>query len=521
MKTKKILGVVAAAMLVGAAAGCAPTSEPSTPTTDPTSNPTTSDPTTTDPSSTGPVEGGHIKEEVKITFWNTKGEPYSSVINNAIESFKQIEPNVTVENVKQSVGISGLTDVVTKGFTSNVYPDIVEGYPDAVSTYLDYEKVVELDQYINDPAIGWTAEEKADVVPAYLEEGQQYLVDGTYSLPFSKSTEILLYNKTLLNGIDLSGIDPTINEGYPLDDRYFKHMNWDEFFNKLCPALMTFNDSLPADEKLLDTTLPNYAILGYDSDDNLAITLTQQYGLPYTRLDRDNYKGEALFNTPEMVDKIEWIKDMAAKKYIMTQGGLGTYTNSLLSTNGVLFMVGSTGGLSHCVVPGIELGAAYNLSPAEGQGELKIVSQGPSICILEHTGDDSELRKQAAWLFYKHLTNYENGLAWSLNGGYSPIRYSVMNDPAYIAAMDPENAGSTDSLNHLLATVNTVIAEEDFANALFTTPAFKGSAQARTNFGGVISQAVGGVMQGQTVTRAQIEEWLEEAWNNTVLEINK
>ena len=96
-----------------------------------------------------------------------------------------------------------------------------------------------------------------------------------------------------------------------------------------------------------------------------------------------------------------------------------------------------------------------------------------------------------------------------------------MNDPAYIAAMDPENAGSTDSLNHLLATVNTVIAEEDFANALFTTPAFKGSAQARTNFGGVISQAVGGVMQGQTVTRAQIEEWLEEAWNNTVLEINK
>ena len=519
MKTKNILGVVAAALLVSAVAGCAPTTDPTSRPEGPTepTNPSVSEPGTSEP-----IEGvGHIKEPVTITFWNTKGEPYSSVINNAIESFKAIEPNITVENVKQSVKISDLQSVVTKGFTSNVYPDIVEGYPDAVSTYIDYERVVELDKYINDPVIGWTEEEKADFVPAYLEEGQQYLVDGTYSLPFSKSTEILLYNKTVLNGIDLSGIDSTINDGYPLDDRYFKHMNWDEFFDKLCPALMTYNESLPADEKILDTTLPDYAILGYDSDDNFAITLTQQYGLPYTRLDRDNYKGEALFNTPEMVDKIEWVKNMAAKKYIMTQGGLGTYTNTLLKDNGVLFIIGSTGGLSRCTNAGIELGAGYILSPAAGEGELKVISQGPSICLLEHDGPDAELRKQASWLFYKHLTNYENGLAWALNGGYSPIRYSVMNDPAYIRAMDKENAGSVDSLNHLLATVNTVIAEEDFANALYTTPAFKGSAQARTYFGGVISQAVGGVMEGQEVTRAQIEQWLAEAWNNTVLEINK
>ena len=285
---------------------------------------------------------------------------------------------------------------------------------------------------------------------------------------------------------------------------------------------MTYNEGLPADEKILDTTLPNYAILGYDSDDNLAVTLTQQYGLPYTALDRDNYKGEALFNTPAVADKIEYIKNMAAKKYIMTQGGLGTYTNSLLASNGVLFMVGSTGGLSHCVVPGYELGAAYLLSPAAGEGELKIISQGPSICLLKHEADPkAELRQQASWLFYKHLTNYENGLAWALNGGYSPIRYSVMNSAEYLTAMDPENAGATDSLQYLLATVNTIIAEEDFANAMYTTPAFKGSAAARTNFGGVVSQAVGGVMKGQEVTRAQIDQWLLEAWNNTVLAINQ
>lgn len=516
MNTKKIIGILAASVLVGTLAACGPTTNPTTaPSNDPTSENPSNEPTS------GVEAGPNITEPVEISFWNTKGAPYSEVIANAIETFKAIEPNVTVTNVKQSVDISGLPNVVTKGFTSNVYPDIVEGYPDAVSTFLDYEKVVNIDKYMNDPVIGWTAEDKADIVPAYLEEGQGYLVEGTYSLPFSKSTEVLLYNKTLLNGIDLSGIDPSINNGYPLNDAYFKHMNWEDFFGKLCPALMTYNEGLSEEDKILDTTLSEYAILGYDSDDNLAITLTQQYGLPYTALDRDNYKGQALFNTPEVADKIEFIKNAAEKKYIMTKGGLGTYTNTLLSTNGVLFIVGSTAGLGKCVVEGYEIGVGYNLQPKEG-GNTKIISQGPSICLLRHESDPkAELREKASWLFYKHLTNFENGLSWSLNGSYSPIRYSVMNSAEYLAAIDPENAGSVDSEAYLRATANAVIAEEDFANALYTTPVFKGSAEARTYFGGVVSQAVGGVMKGNTVTREQINTWLQEAWNNTVLAINK
>ena len=225
MKTNKILSILAVALLVGAASSCGPTSNPTDPSVNPSVEPSTEP--SVEPSNPDVPAGPVIDTPIEISFWNTKGAPYSDVINNAIESFKKIEPNVTVTNVKQSVGISALQDVVTKGFTSNVYPDIVEGYPDAISTYLDYEKVVELEQYINDPVIGWTAEEKADIVPAYLEEGRNYLVEGTYSLPFSKSTEILLYNKTLLNGINLSSIDPTINNGYPLNDAYFKHMTWD------------------------------------------------------------------------------------------------------------------------------------------------------------------------------------------------------------------------------------------------------------------------------------------------------
>ena len=34
----------------------------------------------------------------------------------------------------------------------------------------------------------------SDFVPAYLEEGQQYIRQGTYSLPFLKSSEVMFYN---------------------------------------------------------------------------------------------------------------------------------------------------------------------------------------------------------------------------------------------------------------------------------------------------------------------------------------
>lgn len=509
MKSKKLFGIFATVMLLASCGGATTT----TTTTGGTSQDST-DGTTSKP------EGPFIKQDVTIEFWNTKGAPYDGVINAAIESFKVVEPHVTVKNVKQSVGIGQLQGVVTKGFSTGIYPDIVEGYPDHVSTYIDYEKVVNLDTLMNDSEIGWTEDEKADYVEAYIKEGQEYIVEGTYSLPFSKSTEILLYNKTLLDGIDLSSIDPTINDGRKLNDRYFFNLTWDEFFDKLCPALMKYNESLPADEKILDTTLPDYAILGYDSDDNLSITLAQQYGLPFTSLDREVGKGEALFNTPEMVDKINWISEMASKKYIMTQGGLGTYTNSLLDKRGVLFIVSSTGGLSHCVVKGTEIGAGILPQPVKSDTTYnKVISQGPSICLLKHDGADAELRQQASWLFYKHLTNFDNGLAWALNGGYSPIRHSVLESEEYLATIDVDNAGAHDSLNHLMAVANTAITK--FQDYFYTTPAFKGSAECRTSLGGVMAKAVGAAMTNKALTRDQIATLLEEAWNQATLAINK
>jgi hypothetical protein len=45
------------------------------------------------------------------------------------------------------------------------------------------------------PTIGLSAEDKADYVTAFMDEGKKYSVAGTYSLPNCKSTELMFWNK--------------------------------------------------------------------------------------------------------------------------------------------------------------------------------------------------------------------------------------------------------------------------------------------------------------------------------------
>lgn len=501
----KFLSVLATGLLIVGMASCSPV--------DSTTN--------TDKGSTSAKTGDDpvFQEKVSISFWNTKGSPYESIINAAIESFKEIQPNISVENVKKSVGISGLESEVRTGLTTGTYPDIVEGYPDNVSTYIDLGRAVELTDYVNDSTYGWTASDKEDVIKSYLDEGSQYLDEGLYSLPFAKSSEILLYNKKLI-GVDLSGVDSTINGGKKLTKAYLESLTWEEFFGKLCPALTTYNNSLPDGSKLLDTSVNGATILGYDSDDNLAIGLTQQYGYKYTAI--TDGQPEALFNTNEVASKFYEFYEWGKKGYINTQDVFGSYTNSLVKSNAVLFLISSTGGLSHCQADGVYWGAAMPLQ-AEGKS-AKVINQGPSICILDHAKDDSENaenRKMAAWLFYKHLTNYENNLSWALDGGYFPIRHSVINSAKYQAALNEDDAGSQDSTTYLTAITNKVTTSDVFQEALYTTPAFKGSSDCRTSLGGVITEAISKGRSDAEYTLDELKATLKKAYDAANLAINQ
>ena len=281
---------------------------------------------------------GFIKEKTTIDLWTIVGANNQTQLNNYIEKFKKLEPNVKINNVKQSTNYNGLASMASDGFATNNYPDLIQAYPDAVSDFMYYKKVVKLDSYMDNHqeysgkelagdykdskyeddktyTIGWSEKEKADIVSEYLAEGQKYVIDGTYSVPFSKSTEAMFYNRDLL-GKSIPGI----NGGNGLTEEYFNNLTWEELFDNFCPKFIEWNDAQPEGAKLLKSDQAYHAVFAYDSDDNLFITLGEQYGIPYTGIDKTTGKGQALFNNAEYKALLKKWNEYAKKGYIISKG---------------------------------------------------------------------------------------------------------------------------------------------------------------------------------------------------------
>lgn len=446
-----------------------------------------------------------------IVFWSTIGQNNRTVFESIVSDFEKAYPSYKVDLNYISGSYNDLKSQTVQGFSANNYPDMVQCYPDHVAEYINYGKAVNLDKYINssDSDVALSAEDKADYVKAFLDEGTNYTVSGTFSMPFCKSAEEMFYNPVLI-GLNLSSIDPTINEGKPLTRDYIENLTWEELFNKLCPALVTYNNGLAADKKILKSDQDYHAVFAYDSDDNLFITLAQQYGYGYTGVDTTTGKGKALFNNDDMKKLMYTFNEAAKKGYIISKGSAGgNYTNTYFTKQNTLFSVGSTGGVKYQFDSTNPFATQVARIPhAEGKKPYTI-SQGPSLVILDH---DSEERSKGAWLFYKFLTNKDNSLAWALDSGYMPVRTSGYSSDAYKEAYSTEGKMDEATLDALMARSGAYYSK--IMEDTFTSPAFVGSSACRNAGSAIMTKAL-----TASSSHADIDKQFESSYSAAVLDI--
>lgn len=449
---------------------------------------------------------GLIKTPVEIVFKSTAGQQNQVALNRMIESFKEIEPNVTVTFDQVQGSYQDIADNTITGFTTGDYGDIVMVYPDAVADFIDYGFAFNLDPYINNEEYGLSTEDKEDLISTFMDEGRNYILEGTYSLPFSKSTELVYYNRERVWGLELEGV----NNGNPINDEYLNSLTWEEFFGVLCPAIMDYIKT-PEGADLLNTSGNDYAVMSYDSDDNLFITLAAQYGYDYTGI--SNGKGQALFNNDNMKNLMKEWNGYAKKRYITSAGASGGIrSNTLFTQNKILFSVGSSAGSSYQYSDGTDVGV-FKIPHAEGH-DPKVILQGPSVSILRHRTSDGTWdtnRQLAAWLFYRHCITYKNALDWSVTANYMPIRQSIYEDEIYIELYD-EASQTPASLDLLNARIANFVGS--LSNYYFTSPAFKGSNTCRAQVGGIVQKAL-----MLNSTEADIDAVFTTAYNNSVIAI--
>lgn len=409
-----------------------------------------------------------IKEETTITFLSMVDDSYLPKLQSMIASFEKTEPHVKViiSNPLGAGNYSMLENIVVASHFKGNLPDLVQCYPDNVIKYMGREFVLELNKYINNSEYGI---DKNEFIDTFWNEGTQYNVEGTYSLPFCKSTELLYYNATALLGRTIPGI----NNDAPLTEEFFNDITWEALFDVICPAIKTYNDALPEEDKILKTS-DSSAIFTYDSDENFFITLANQYGYGYTSI-KDG-KGSVDFDNPEMKALVKKLKAAKDAGYLQTKGSYHNYVSYLFQKQNALFTVSSTAGLSYNYNnKNPFLIKAARLPHAAGK-EYSSINQGPSICILDH---NDENRALASYLLWKHITNEEFSLDWALTTGYMCIRKNPYESKTYKDALVVED--QTDLFK--VAKAENLIKTAEVRSSTFNTPIFKGSSNARTNVG--------------------------------------
>ncbi|MBQ9265477.1 MAG: extracellular solute-binding protein [Bacilli bacterium] len=451
-----------------------------------------------------PTTEGLIKEATEITFSTTAGKNNQDALNSMIDSFKKIEPNVTVKLDIVSGSYSDIASTVKDGFNSGVYADLAMVYPDAVADYIDAARAIKLDNYINNKDYGLSEEDLKDILPSFLEEGRQYTSTGTFSMPFSKSTEIVYYDRSKILGLELDGV----NNGDPINQRYLDNLTWDEFFDNFCPKLVAFTET-EAGKNYIDKTGDNgWAVLSYDSDANLFITLAEQYGYDYTKV--ENGVGKLLFSNDGMKALCKKFNGYAKNHYINSQASTNVRSNTYMQAGQSLFAVGSTAGTQYYSPANNTIDIGVFRLPQKDNSNAKVLLQGPSMTFLRHLkadGTTDQNRALASWLFYRHCITKQNALLWSTTANYMPIRESAYATKDYEDVYNEKNC-TPKTQDMLDARVANKVA--DFQQMYFTSPAFKGSNAARDAVDGLMGKVLGKTCNG---TDDEINAIFKEAYD--------
>ena len=422
--------------------------------------------------------------EVTITFYHTMGKNLVPVLDAYIAEFNALYPNIKVEYT--TVGsYDDVRDQISTELTVGNEPNLAYCYPDHVAMYNLTRKVKTLDEYIESQEVitradgtteilGLTEEQKADFIEGYYNEGMQFGDGKMYTMPLSKSTEVLYYNKTFFDAHNLTV--PT---------------TWDEM-EALCAQIKTID--------------PTIIPLGYDSESNWFITMCEQYQSPYTSATEPHF----LFNNETNRAFIKRFQEWFAKGYVTTQTLIGAYTSSLFVSTDPghsVMSIGSSAGAVH-QRPTADANGNYPFEvgitsiPQMDPTNRKVISQGPSVCIFQKANEQEMI---ASWLFVKFLTtNVAFQAEFSEASGYVPVLKSVAQNEYYADLLAKADGG-----NYISFLSAKVCLEQ--ADAYYTSPAFNGSSTARDQVGTLLTKCL-------TMTGDNIDEQIETAFEDAVEE---
>ncbi len=426
-------------------------------------------------------EGGYDGSAVTITFISSMGQSYGVLLDEFLARFKEMYPNITVDH-QRGGDYDSNRDVIKTQLGNNQAPNLAFCYSDHVALYNRSKAVVALDSLIESDIeqtradgtkerLGLTDAQKADFIQTYYNEGKAFGDDKMYMIPFAKSTELMYYNKTSFDSWEL-----------PVPDHWFA-TDGKEGLQTTDHTSMEYALAFIKDKD------PNSTPLGVDSGANWLITLFEQFQTGYTKATDPHY----LFDNEANYDILTTLRRWYQNNWFTTRQLLnGTYTSTYFTSSS------SDQGKKSYISIGSSAGAAKQV-PAESANfdvgvtiipqkeantpiaQSKVISQGPSVCLFN---SDNPQEVVASWLLAKFLvTNAEFEARYGMDAGYLPVIQSVQDLDGYKQKLD--EADTKENMAGMAAKLCL-----EYKDALFVSPAFYGSSEARDQMDVLLNKCV-------------------------------
>ncbi len=463
---------------------------------------------------------------VTISFWSGFGQNVNDAINPLIDQFEEAT-GITVEYTQVQGGYDGLQEQINLSASSRSFPNVTVGYPDHIAGYVTSNIVLQLDYFIehdseslvdhvddkgtSDPSDDETFN---DNLPAFDYDGfySDYTLENesieydengngyVLGIPFNKSTEVMVYNKTFFEN------EWVIEQGLNLPTTWGELSTFTDRILSLFHDMGVYNHLLGSDGVVYDaatdmpdgvSTLLNFSAIGegdfyplsYDSQANFFITALRQWGAQYTEVDPSTGRGYIVFQEDANIDQaVEALTDL---QEIYNKGGIAipqnfqesSYCSNNYKANQSLMNIGSSAGVSNCVATTFESGCAPILY--HDAADKYVISQGTNMIML-NKGSDAE--KVASWKFIKWMTQVMNG-TFAAQSGYFPVCESAFNSEDYQTLLSSTSLTGAELLQREAALVNANYYNNDDENwTKFVDPGFNGSSTIRANVDSVTAE---------------------------------
>ncbi len=365
------------------------------------------------------------------------GGANTAATQDIIDAFQDLYPNITIIQNPQG-NYDQLRDTIIELLRTGGAPALIMGYPDHYAEYAESNAIVPLDPYIESERYGIDLD---DYIINFIQENQQF--DVQYSMPYMKSTEIIVYNKDIFDAHGIT-FDASV-------------VTWDDLVE-----IVENNNIIGTGSNQCEF------LLAMGSSSNSFINLVRQWGVGYT-----NNQGELEFLDDE-AGTIAMMTDLAQlydKKVIVSPPAEWNH-----NYGSPQFQQGRA-----CMIQSSSAGTGYNLPTGPGafnvgylpaiqknrtlaEGPMSVMQQGPNIAI---GADASDVERLAAWLFIKFATNPENSAYLASEANYLPVQYASYETDIWV---DYLNTTDRDIIPFAESSV-VAMSQEDWFNY---DPAFAG-----------------------------------------------